>query len=404
MFALAEQAAGRGDLALARQVYAALSADRNIDIRSEARFRLGLMLENEHRYSEAATQFRTILDEKPQAQRVRLELAAVLAKLGDIALARRELRAVRAGVLPPEVARQVDRFSEALRARKPFGGTFELALASDSNINRATRSDTLGTVIGDFTLDKNARAQSGRGVALQGQAYRRIAMGNNSDLLATVAGSANLYRNAHFNDISVGASLGPELPLGDYQVHASAGGFRRWFGQAPFTDAGTLQVDVERPIGATAQVRGTVVGSRIWNHQNRLESGYSYSASVDVEAALSTTTGAGATATGIRQSLDDSGYSTTSGQLSLFGWHEAGRVTLTAQVSYGRLKADERLLLFLHRRNETLYRATVGATIRNVQVDGFAPVMTFSWERNRSPVEIFDYARTVVNIGITRAF
>ena len=76
--------------------------------------------------------------------------------MGDKDGAWRQLRAVRAR---PSVRCRalVDRYSEALRAARPFGMSFEFALAPDSNINRATRSDTLGTVLGDFTIDDDAR-------------------------------------------------------------------------------------------------------------------------------------------------------------------------------------------------------------------------------------------------------
>lgn len=70
----------------------------------------------------------------------------------------------------------------------------------------------------------------------------------------------------------------------------------------------------------------------------------------------------------------------------------------------GRLIADRRLLLYLDRRDETLYRATIGMTARQVQYKGFAPTASITWERNRSPIEIYDYARTVLNVGLTRAF
>ena len=76
--------------------------------------------------------------------------------------------------LPPAVARLVDRYSEALRAARPCGASLEIALAPDSNINRATRSDTLGTVLGDFDIDKDSKAKSGTGLSLHGQAYRRF--------------------------------------------------------------------------------------------------------------------------------------------------------------------------------------------------------------------------------------
>jgi hypothetical protein len=404
MFEAADLAQRKRDFATAEAIYRALSSNPSAAIRNEARFRLARMAKAQHRLTEAALLLRNILDEQPNAQPVRLELASVLVMMGDEAGARRELRAVRAGQLPPAVARQVDRFSEALRARKPFGGTIDIGLASDSNVNRATRSDTLGTVIGDFTLDKDARARSGQGVAVQGQVYRRIPLGARADLLGSVSGSGNFYRQSRFDDLTLGASLGPEFKRGQYQLNVRAGASRRWYGGAPFTDAATLQTDVARPVSATAELRGSAAASRIWNHLNPLESGHSFSGSIGTELALSTTTGGGLTLTGIRQALRDPGYSTTSGQLSVFGWHEAGRVTLTAALTGGRLVADQRLLLYLHRRDETLYRATLGLTARQVHYKGFAPTASITWERNRSPIEIYDYARTVFNVGVTRAF
>ena len=404
MFDVAEAAKGRNDLETAETIYRALATNPELEIRNEARFRLARMLEGERRLTDSAVLLRSILDEQPETKPVRLELAKVLATMGDESAARRELRAARAGGLPPEVARQVDRFSEALRASKPVGGSLDVAIANDSNVNRATRSDTLGTVIGDFTLDKDARAQSGRGLALQGQSYGRLALSRNVNLLGTLSGSGLLYRKSRFDDVSLGAAIGPEITAGTYQIHPSAGFSHRWYGQAPFTDAATLQLDVAHPVSATAQIRAAVAGSRIWDHPNPLESGHSYSASVAVETALSATTGGGVTVTGIRQALDDPGYSTWSGQMSLFGWHEAGRMTLAGSLTYGRLKADERLLLFLARRDEKLYRATLGATARQMQFKGFAPMVSFTWERNRSPIEIYDYGRTVFNLGVTRAF
>lgn len=404
MFIVAANAERAGQHDSAETIYRALATNPVLQIRNEARFRLARMLEGERRFAETASLLRDILEEQPDAQPARLELAKVLAAMGDDSAARRELSAARAGQLPPDVARQVDRFSEALRARKPMGGSIEVALASDSNVNRATRSDTLGTVIGDFTLDKDARAQSSEGLAIQGQSYARIALGRYSNLLGTVSGSADLYRKSRFDDVSLGAALGPELKFGTYQVHASAVASRRWFGQRPFTDAATLQLDVGDTISTTAQVRGAASASRIWNHLNALESGYSYSTQLAVEKALSTTTGGGVTLTGIRQALRDPGYSTTSGQLSVFGWHQAGQVTYTGSLTYGRLIADERLLLYLDRRNEASYRFSVGATARQIQFEGLVPALSLTWERNRSQIEIYDYVRTVFEIGVIRAF
>jgi hypothetical protein len=404
MFSLAEKARRTGDIAMAQEVYRALADNPDIELRTEAKFRLAMLLSQQRRYDNAAILFRSILDEKPGAQRVRIEFAKTLALLGDEGAARRQLRAIRTGVLPPEVAQAVDRFSAALRAHKPIGASIQLAVASDSNINRSTRSDTLGTVIGDFTLSDDARAQSGHGLSAQAQGYARLDLGGDSDLLATLSGSDNLYRKSEFNDVSLGAGVGPEFKLGGNQLHPSVSFSRRWFGGARYTDAATAQLDIVRPLAATAQIRTTGAANRIWNSRNPLESGWSYSGSVGLEAALSTKAGAGFTLTGIRQALSDPGYSATSGQLSLFGYREAGKLTVTGSLTLGRLRADKRLLLYRDRRDEWLYRAKIGASARQVQFAGFAPTVQFAWERNRSPIEIYDYRRRALEFGVTRAF
>jgi hypothetical protein len=147
MFDLASQAEQKQDTALAVQIYKALANDPSLDVRNEARFRHAKLMVRDRRLNEAAVLYRAILDEKPDAQRVRLELAGVLAQMGEVGRARRELRQAQAGGLPPDVAHVVDQFQAALRSYKPLGGSFELGLAPSTNINRATSANTINTVI-----------------------------------------------------------------------------------------------------------------------------------------------------------------------------------------------------------------------------------------------------------------
>jgi hypothetical protein len=85
LFALAEHARNAGDFAAAEVAYRAIASNPDIELRTEARFRLGMMLANrEHKYREAAVEFRRILDEKPHAVRVRLELARMDALLNRL--------------------------------------------------------------------------------------------------------------------------------------------------------------------------------------------------------------------------------------------------------------------------------------------------------------------------------
>lgn len=404
MFRLAEIASSRGDSATASAIYAALESNPDADIRAEARFRHAKQLLDQKRTRDGAVLLRRLLDEKPQATAARLELARALQLLGDPDAALRELRAVQSRGLPPSVARLIDRYSQALRAARPAGGSFEVTLAPDSNINRATRSDTLGTLFGDFTIDEKSKAQSGTGVALSGQTYRRFALGGDDAVLARVSGFGNLYRRSRFNDIALDFAGGPELRLGRNQLNFELGATQRWYGQKPFMRSVRLGATWMRPLGSRMQLRMTGTGSLIDNRINDLQDGKGYSGRVEVERALSPTTGIGANFSLDRQSLKEPAYSTTGWRAGLVGWREVGRMTISAEAEFGKVRADERLSILPDKRSDTYSRLSIATAFRQLQFRGFAPVARFSIERNRSSVAFYDYRRTRTEIGVVRAF
>ena len=405
MFRLAEVAEGRADLRLAFAIYAALEDSPDPDIRAEARFRHAKRLLGESRNSDAAVLLRQILDEKPKAVPVRLALAQLLDRMGDKDAAWREIRAAQAIGLPPAVARLVDRYSEALRAARPQGASLEIALAPDSNINRATRSDTLGTVLGDFEIDKDGKARSGTGLSVHGQAYRRLALGDgDTSLLVRLSGLADLYKRTEFNDIAVDLAAGPELQWGETRVHLEAGATQRFFGQKPYLRSARLGATVARPLGRRTLLRLSGSAALVDNQRNDLQDGKSYSAGLDLERALSATTGVVFNLSGDREQLKDPGYATTGWRGGLSLWRDLGRVTLTAGAQFGRLHADERLVLFPDTRRDRYSSFSLGATFRQMQWRGFAPVARFTVERNQSSIAFYDYRRTRTEIGVVRAF
>ena len=70
LFDVAVNAHTANNIPLAEAIYRALEQDPSVDVRCEARFRHGQLLEHLKRYPEAATLFRAILTEQPKAQRV----------------------------------------------------------------------------------------------------------------------------------------------------------------------------------------------------------------------------------------------------------------------------------------------------------------------------------------------
>lgn len=405
LFALAADMQTDGRTADAEAILEALAKDPDLEIRTEARFRLAQLLEGDGRLREAAVVLRTLLAEKPDAARVRIEMARVLALLGDEAGARRELRQAQAAGLPVDVARLVDQFQTALRSRAPAGGSLEVAVAPDSNINRATASDTVDTIIVPIDLDPDAQQTSGIGLAVAGQGFLRIELGSRWRLVPRLSGSGRFYRKDAFNDVSLDGRVGLERDLGPgARATLSAGYDRRWFGGRPFVDTGTLTLDVQQPLSRTGQATVSLLAARQRYPLNPEQDGDFLQMAGGYEAALSSAAGLAVSGAVARQTARVPGFANWSGSVGLLHYRDIGRIASYGSISVRRLVGDEPILLFPEPRREWLLRASVGATFRQAEVWGLAPVLRLSAERNASTVGIFDYRRLVFEAGVGRAF
>ncbi|HEX4694428.1 surface lipoprotein assembly modifier [Sphingomonas sp.] len=404
LFALAERDVAADHPADALAIYTALARDPDLEVRSEARFREGMLLGALKRYAEAATVFRAFLDEKPGTPRVELELARVLIAMGDEAAARRALRQAQASGLPSDVAVVVDQFAAALRSTQRLGGSLEIALAPDSNVNRATSARTLDTVIAPLTLSRDARQQSGVGIKLSGQGYARLNLTQNLALLPRLSGAASLYRSPAFRDVSASALLGLEWRVGHDRLTPAAGPTWRWYGSQFYARTDTIALDWLHPLGRRSQLTVSGSAAHASYRLNPLQSGGLFDVSAGIEHAIDAKSGIGGGVGATRQAARDPGYSTIAGYANAFGWRDFGRVTIFGSASVRRTEGDARLAIFTDRRRETLYQMATGATIRSLTFHGFAPVVRLTYERNVSSVGLYDYHRLAADLGVTRAF
>ena len=394
----------RGNLAGARGLYRLLSDNPDGEIRSEAQFRLAKLAIARKEWRDAALLLRHILDDRPDSAVARLSLAQALAELGDENAALRELRAAQAGVLPADVARMVDRFSTALRAKKPFGASLELAFAPDSNISSATNSDSLGTVFGDFEINPDSRERSGTGLSARGQLFARHGLVRQVNLLARLSGSGDFYRDKRFDQNALDFSIGPEIAFGSTRLTIDAGATRRWYGFKAFQDSVRIGLNAGHSMGRTTYVRAIAGLARVNNHFNDLQDGTSWSGGLGAEHAVDERTGIGANISGQRDRLADPGYSLRSWRAQILGWREIGRATMTASVTLGGTRTDRRLLLFPDRRDDRFLALSLGGTARSLTAFGMAPFVRLTVERNHSTIAFYDYRRRRIEVGFTRAF
>jgi outer membrane protein len=404
LFSLALEAETSGRAADSEAIYKALLRDPDVEVRSEARFRYGKLLSDTGQLTEAAVQFRALLDEKPDAQRVRLELAGVLARMGDMRAAGRAMRQAQAGGLPPDVAQLVSQFQGALRSLRPYGGSFEVALAPSSNINRATSATTLDTIIAPFELSDDARAQSGIGLKLGGQAYLHIPFAKQVRLTTRLSTQASLYREKRFGDVVSSAEAGLELVAGKSVFRPLIGRSYRWYGGSLYATTNTATLEWQRALGKRSQIEANVGIGWANYRTNDLQDGRLYDASVSFEHAFTNRSGIRLSVNGQRQTAADPGYASVSGGGSALFYREMGGMTAFASAGLSRLEADQRLFLFPRRRTEWSSRLSAGATLRQLKIAGFAPVARVSYERTKSSVALYDFRRFAAEIGLTRAF
>ncbi|HEX7710485.1 MAG TPA: porin family protein [Sphingomonadaceae bacterium] len=405
LFAYADAARDRADYATAEAAYRALTNDPDLELRTEARFRLAEMYTNRlGKHRDAAVLLRRILDDKPDATAVRLELARVDALIGNFQDARRELRAAEASGLPPEVRQQVRFFSNALTALKRVGGGLEVSLAPSTNINRATSSDTLGTIIGDFTLSDDARAKSGVGLSTQGQAYARVPLGKKTDLLLRASGSADLYRASEFDDVIASFQAGPQWLSGKDRLALSGAVTWRWYGLDPYTLDYGVTGDWQHPLGGRTQIKLDASALEEDNRRDDLEDGERYTLAAGLDHAFSARFGGGLQLSGTRQTARDPGYATASAAANVYLYRELGRTTAVLNLGYRHLEADARLFLYPERRKDDDVNAQLSATFRALTVGTFAPIVRVGYERDWSTVEIYDFDRVSAEVGITAAF
>ena len=288
--------------------------------------------ERETLLNEAIAAFHTMLVQRPEAVRVRLELARAFYLKGEDSLARQHFEIVLAGGVPEAVVANVNVFLDEIRGRGRWSFNAGFAIAPDTNIGAGSEERTIYIpVFGQplpFQRDAEELTSSGVGLVLWGGGEYQYPLSDETRLRA----GANVWRRDHsgsqFDDTSVAAHLGPRLlidPQSEASVLLTAG--QRW--------AGTVKD--HHSLGG------------------RLEVGHRVSRSVTVNG---------------RVSLEDRHYRTrtgldgVAGDISLGGsWVVLPTVRLDFSAGYGRDRPERQ-----RDRNE---RYRVGAGVSVALPDGF---------------------------------
>ena len=202
----------------------------------------------DEKLDEAIAAFRSVLVDRPELVRVRLELARAFFLKEEDTLARRHFEQVLAGRPPPPVVANIQRFLSTMRARRRWEAHFGAAIAPDSNLNAASGErtiflDFLGQRL-PFTRQGDIAPKSGLGLLVWSGGEYQYPLGPRWRLRSGANTSIREYKGGDFDRYSLSAHLGPRRLI-DARTEASllATVDRQWTAGVPETDRFGLRLE-----------------------------------------------------------------------------------------------------------------------------------------------------------------
>ena len=350
----------------------------------------------------AAERFETILAQRPELTRVRLELAQAYYLAGRDDKAKYHFTSSLADELPSSVEAAVESFLRGIDARKRWSVSLSASVLPETR-----RSDREEVLIGGvpFRLSEEARASSGAGALVAaGASFSPVFADDVRGVLAASA-AAKLYERSDWNDVSASADVGLTRLVDTGSVSGGLRlGRRRVGGDAYNRSLGPWAQARVRLSGSTSLGLSLSAGYRAYDARPdrdgwrialapRLAHLLDSRTSIRVEPTFeiveaktdyhaSRSIGLGAT---IARTFD--------GGLS---------VSLSSGIEVRRYAAADPL--FGSRQIDRNYRLGVRVLHRSLGYAGFAPWIGFSLESNRSSIPIREYDNHGVTAGLSRTF
>jgi len=366
--------------------------------------------EREALLDESIAALHTILIDRPELVRVRLELARAFFYKGEDSLSRRHFERVLAGEVPAEVAINVQRFLSQIRARRRWVGYLGASLAPDTNIGAASDEEIIYILGLPFRRDNaDELTTSGVGVSIWTGGEYQHPVGNRLRLRAGVDVARREYASRQFDETNLAVHLGPGWladPRTDLSLLAEAR--RSWASTSVNHDAAGARIEARRRLTPliTADARASWL-QRDYRLRDDLD-GHVADISLRGTQTLTPTVQIESAFGASRERPESVRQRNRSRRLRagvslILPWGISARATAQrrwteyegdwgffTQSTAPRKDRTSTLSLSLHKRDLTLY--------------GFSPQVVVTHEERDSNAQIHDYNRTRGEIRFVRQF
>ena len=359
---------------------------------------------------ESIAALHTILVDRPELVRVRLELARAFFYKEEDSLARGHFERVLAGEVPAPVVANAQHFLSKIRARRRWVGYLGASVAPDTNIGAASDEEIIYILGLPFRRDNaDELTTSGVGVSVWTGGEYQHPVSDRLRLRAGVDVARREYASSEFDDTNLAFHLGPRW-LADPRTDLSLLGEarRRWAGSSIDHDAAGARIEAQRRLTPviTANARASLL-QRDYRRRNSLDgrvadvslrSRWTLSPTVQVESAFGSSR---ERPDSVRQR--NRSHRLRAGVSLILPWGISARASaqrrwteyegdwsVFTQSTEPRKDVTETLSLSLHKRDFTLY--------------GFSPQVVVTHEERESNAQAHDYDRTRGEIRFVRQF
>ena len=353
----------------------------------------------------AAEQYEAALAIRPDLTEIRLALARAHFLAGQDGRARHHFEMSLGAGLPVPVEEEVGRYLNAIDARKRWSGYFSVALLPESNAARRTDSEAVDIGGFRFQLNDDARSASGTGLQLSfGGTYSPVLADRLRGHLG-LSTVARIHEDSELNDIAVTGQAGLTRlhETGSMSGGVQAG--RRWIGAEGF----------QRSIGLWGRV----------NHRNSERVRTSIRTELDFRRHDDNPDRDGwraALAPSVRIALDGRTRLEISPGFELINAEAEHHASRAANLSAGVVRTFGESLtasfssslqwrsyqgrdpLFDRTREDRTFQVGGRLFQGSWRVQGFAPYLGYSYEKNTSNIELHDYSNHGVTAGLSREF
>ena len=199
----------------------------------------------------AIAALRRILIFQPELSRPRLELARAFFLKGDDNLARHHFERVLASEPPAAVVENVQRYLDAIRARRRWDAHFGFALAPDSNVNAASTADIVWLHGLPFTVTDESKPSSGVGLIAWGGAEYEYPLQPRWRLRTGADLSRQEHRRQSYNRMTLSLHSGPRWILSrNAEASLLASRRQQWAGNQPHYVENGLRLESAQRLGA----------------------------------------------------------------------------------------------------------------------------------------------------------